>query len=100
MGDFTTRRRSAKVRLGNTSVAKRHAFKKRTGFKTHLWTHMSGGRMRAVIPVLRDVAVFKTSASPHRYSACTVCWCRGGSHVRVPKWELNTRNSKGEKIQH
>ena len=36
VGDFTARRRSAKVRLGKTSVAKRLAFKKR--------------RMRPVIP--------------------------------------------------
>ena len=34
VGDFTARRRSAKVRLGKTSVAKRHAFKKRTVFTT------------------------------------------------------------------
>ena len=43
VGDFTARRRSAKVRLGKTSVAKRHAFKKRTVFTTRRRTHVSGG---------------------------------------------------------
>ena len=43
VGDFTARRRSAKVRLGKTSVAKRHPFKKRTVFKTRRRTHVSGG---------------------------------------------------------
>ena len=41
VGDFTARRRSAKVRLGKTSVAKRHAFKKRTVFTTRRRTHMT-----------------------------------------------------------
>ena len=35
VGDFTARRRSAKVHLSKTSVAKRHAFKKRTVFTAH-----------------------------------------------------------------
>ena len=56
VGDFTARRRSAKVRLGKTSVAKGHVFKKRTVFTTRRRTHMSGvgyaRRMRPVIPVL------------------------------------------------
>ena len=43
VGDFTARRRSAKVRLGKTRVAKRHAFKKRTVFTTRRRTQMSGG---------------------------------------------------------
>ena len=58
VGNFTARRRSAKVRLGKTSVAKRHASKKRTVFTTRRRTRMSGGgghmayarRMRPVIP--------------------------------------------------
>ena len=83
VGDFTARRRSAKVRLGKTSVAKWHAFKKRTLFTTRRRTHMSGGGAHgACAPnapsethALRRSDV-KTSASPqwkkHRYSACTV----------------------------
>ena len=67
VGDFMARRRSAKVRLGKTSVAKRHAFKKRTVFATRRRTqyerrrgHVAyARRMRPVIPVLRDVAVSK-----------------------------------------
>ena len=50
VGDFTARRRSAKVRLGKTSVAKRHACKMRTVFTKRRKTQMSGGatwRMRA-----------------------------------------------------
>ena len=43
VGDFPARRRSAKVPLGKTSVAKRHALKKRTVFTTRRGTHMSGG---------------------------------------------------------
>ena len=43
VGDFTARRRSTKVRLDNTIVAKRHAFKKRTVFTTRRRTHLSGG---------------------------------------------------------
>ena len=56
VGDFTARRRSAKVRLGKTSVAKRLEFKKRTVFTTRRRTHVSGvgnaRRKRPVIPVL------------------------------------------------
>ena len=67
VGDFTARRRSAEVRLGKTSVAKRHAFKKRTVFTTRWRTHVSGGGatrgMRAeCVPMRRGG--FKTSASP------------------------------------
>ena len=60
VGDFTTLRRSAKVRLGKTSVAKGHASKKRTVFTTRRRTqyerrrgHLEDARrMRPVIPVL------------------------------------------------
>ena len=39
VGDFMARGRSTKVRLGKTSVAKRHAFKMRTVFTTRWRTH-------------------------------------------------------------
>ena len=65
VGDFTACRRSAKVRLGKTSVAKRarlqeahrvhnapeDTFERRPGHTEYAC------RMRPVIPVLRDVAV-------------------------------------------
>ena len=40
VSDFTARRRSAKVRLVKTSVAKRHALEKRTVFTTRRRTHI------------------------------------------------------------
>ena len=75
VGKVTARRRSAKVRLGKTGVCAPNA-------------HGGTRSLRR--------SGFKTSASPHRHSACTVCWCRGDSHVCMPKWELNPRNSKGK----
>ena len=74
VGDFTARQRSAKVRLGKTSVAKRHAFKKRTVFTTRRRTHVSGGGPHGVW-------------APNAQSG-------GVSHVRMLKWKMNTRISK------
>ena len=106
VGDFTARRRSAKVRVGKTSVAKRHALKE--AHRVHNAPEDTYERRRGSHGVCapnapsdthapRRSGFFKTSASPqwkkHRYSACTVRWCRGVCHVLRPKWKLKNLKS-------
>ena len=105
VGDFTARRRSAKVRLGKTSIAKRHALEKRTVFTTRRRTHVSSvgyaRRMRPVIPMLWDVAVFQNKCITIVKETLLICVYRPlVCHVRMPRWTLKTRNLKSKKIQH
>ena len=57
-GEFTVRRRPVKGRLGKRSVAKRHAFKKRTVFTMRLRSHMSGGGVPGVCALRMSPDIF------------------------------------------
>ena len=105
VGDFTARRRSAKVRLVKTSVAKRHALEKRTVFTTRRRTHMSGGG--ATWSTCAECANWYPCSGTKRFqNKCTttvketlfVCvyrppaLCLSGPHTQV-----DTENLKSEK---